>query len=144
MGGKLAELGRPVGAMRLLPGGASKEAWAVDAHGDLLVRRAGVGVIYEQTLSLAHEFAVLEAAYEAGVRVPRPVAYLGDVGGREAFAMERVSGETIGRRIVHAAPGLAAAMAEELREDPRDPRERVPFLGGGSILERVEHERRRR
>ena len=51
-------------------GGASKEAWAVDAHGDaLLVRRAGVGVIYEQTLSLAHEFAVLEAAYEAGVRV---------------------------------------------------------------------------
>ena len=141
--GELAErLGRPVDAMRLLPGGASKEAWAVDADGDaLLVRRAGVGVIYEQTLSLAHEFAVLEAAHEAGVRVPRPVAYLGDVGGREAFAMERVSGETIGRRIVRTPPpGLAAAMAEELAKIHAIPRERVPFLAGGPILERVEHE----
>ena len=137
-----ARLGRPIDAMRLLPGGASKEAWAVDAGGEaLLVRRAGVGVIYEQTLSLAHEFAVLEAAYEAGVRVPRPVAYLGDVGGREAFAMERVSGETIGRRIVRTPPpGLATAMAEELAKIHAIPPERVPFLGNGPILERVEHE----
>jgi len=32
-----------------------------------------------------------------GVAVPAPVAYLGDVDGRGAFAMERVGGETIGR-----------------------------------------------
>ena len=41
-----AGLGRSVKSMRLLPGGASKEAWAVEADGErLLVRRAGGGVI---------------------------------------------------------------------------------------------------
>src|SRR5207245_2520499 len=100
--GELSErLGLRVQSMRLVAGGASKEAWAVDVDGStLLVRRAGGGVIHEQTLSLEHEFAVLQAAFEAGVRVPRPVAYLGLLAGREAFAMERVEGETIGRRIV--------------------------------------------
>ena len=35
----------------LLAGGASKEAWAVDAGGEaLLVRRAGGGVIHRHTL----------------------------------------------------------------------------------------------
>jgi aminoglycoside phosphotransferase (APT) family kinase protein len=137
-----ARLGCPIETMLLLPGGASKEAWAVDAAGEpLLVRRAGVGVIYEHTLSLADEFAVLEAAFEAGVRVPRPVAYLGELGGRESFAMERVGGETIGRRIVRTPPpGLAVAMAEELAKIHAIPPERVPFLRGGAILERVEHE----
>ena len=40
--GELGErLGLPVESMRLLHGGASKEAWAVDAGGErLLVRRA--------------------------------------------------------------------------------------------------------
>jgi len=38
----------------------------VDAGGErLLVRRAAGGVIHRHTLSLAHEFEVLEAAYEA-------------------------------------------------------------------------------
>ena len=63
----------------------------------MLVRRASVGVIHAATLSLEQEFQVLEAAAEAGVKVPRPVAYLGELGGREAFAMERIEGETIGR-----------------------------------------------
>ena len=115
--GELAErLGSEVLAMRLLPGVASKEAWAVEAGRErLLVRRAGVGVIHEDTLSLEHEFEVLRAAAEAGVRVPRPVAYLGELGGREAFAMELVEGETIGRRIVrNPPPGLETALADEL------------------------------
>jgi aminoglycoside phosphotransferase (APT) family kinase protein len=52
----------------LLPGGASKEAWAVDVDGqELLVRRAAGSVIHQGTLSLEHEFEVLRAAYEAGV-----------------------------------------------------------------------------
>src|SRR6201993_1280957 len=85
----------------LLAGGASKEAWAVDAGGEqLLVRRAAVGVIHRHTLSLAEEFAVLGGAYEAGVKVPRPIAYIADLDGREAFVMDRLEGETIGRRIV--------------------------------------------
>ena len=91
----------PISEPLLLPGGASKEAWAVDAGGErLLVRRAGGGVIHRHTLSLQHEFEVLRAAHEAGVKVPRPVVYIEDLAGREAFVMERLEGETIGRRIV--------------------------------------------
>ena len=100
----------------LLAGGASKEAWAVDSDGrELLIRRAAGGVIHQATLSLEHEFEVLRAAHEAGVKVPEPIAYLGEVEGREAFVMERIHGETIGRRIVKAPPtGLDVQLAEEL------------------------------
>jgi aminoglycoside phosphotransferase (APT) family kinase protein len=137
-----ARLGRRVTSMRLLPGGASKEAWAVEADGErLLVRRAGGGVIHEGTLSLENEFHVLEAALEAGVKVPRPVAYLGELGGREAFAMELVEGETIGRRIVRdPPPGLDVDLAEELAKIHAIPTERLPFLASGDVLERFEHE----
>jgi aminoglycoside phosphotransferase (APT) family kinase protein len=137
-----AKLGRPVDAMHLLPGGASKEAWAVETGGErLLVRRAGGGVIHEDTLPLEHEFRVLEAALEAGVKVPRPVAYLGEVGGREAFAMELVEGETIGRRIVRDPPrGLESELAEELAKIHAIPSERVPFLRSSDVLARFESE----
>jgi aminoglycoside phosphotransferase (APT) family kinase protein len=131
-------LGRRVDSMHLLAGGASKEAWAVDAEGErLLVRRAAGGVIHAATLSLQHEFEVLEAAAEAGVRVPRPVAYLGELGGREAFAMERVDGETIGRRIArNPPPGLETQLADELAKIHAIAPERLPFLRSGDILER--------
>jgi aminoglycoside phosphotransferase (APT) family kinase protein len=131
-------LGRRVDSMYLLAGGASKEAWAVDSEGDrLLVRHALGGVIHKATLSLEHEFQVLEAAAEAGVRVPKPVAYLGELGGREAFAMERIEGETIGRRIArNPPPGLETQLADELAKIHAIPRERLPFLRSGDILER--------
>ncbi len=141
--GELSErLGLRVQSMRLVAGGASKEAWAVDVDGStLLVRRAGGGVIHEQTLSLEHEFAVLQAAFEAGVRVPRPVAYLGLLAGREAFAMERVEGETIGRRIVKSPPaGLPLQLADELAKVHGIPAERLPFLCSGDLLDRFEGE----
>jgi aminoglycoside phosphotransferase (APT) family kinase protein len=133
-----AALGAPVERAMLLPGGASKEAWAVDtADGrQMLVRRAGGGVIHLDTLSLRDEFEVLVAAREAGVRVPRPLAYLGLVDGREAFAMERVHGETIGRRIVKAPPaGLPEQMAEELARIHAIPAARLPFLRGRDLFE---------
>ena len=102
--------------MRLLPGGASKEAWAVDAGGErLLVRRALGGVIHRETLPLEQEFEVLRAAAEAGVKVPAPVAYLGLLGGREAFATQRVEGETIGRRIVRSPPAGLPLQSYRLR-----------------------------
>jgi aminoglycoside phosphotransferase (APT) family kinase protein len=126
----------PVENVRQLAGGASKEAWAVDA-GDrrLLVRRAGVGVIHRDTLTLEQEFRVLQAAHAAGVRVPEPVAYLGELDGREAFAMERVSGETIGRRIVRdPPPGLAEQMAEELARIHAIPP--LDFLPRGDVVSR--------
>jgi aminoglycoside phosphotransferase (APT) family kinase protein len=124
--------------MHLLAGGASKEAWAVDADGErLLVRRAAGGVIHAATLSLEQEFAVLEVAAEAGVRVPKPVAYLGELGGREAFAMERVDGETIGRRIArNPPPGLETQLADELAKIHAIPADRLPFLRSGDVLER--------
>jgi aminoglycoside phosphotransferase (APT) family kinase protein len=134
---ELAErLGRPVEAMRLLPGGASKEAWAVDAGGEpLLVRRAGVGVIHRDTLALREEFEVLRAAASAGVKVPTPVTYLGDLGGREAFAMERIEGETIGRRIVRdPPPGLPEEMADQLALIHAI--EPLHFLPRGGVIER--------
>ena len=137
----LAELG-PVERATLLPGGASKEAWAVDVDGqELLLRRAGGGVIHRYTLSLRDEFRVLQVAHEAGVKVPRPLAYYPDLGGREAFTMERVPGETIGRRIVRDPPAaLPAQMAEELARIHAIPAERLPFLGLGDPVRTMRDE----
>src|SRR5713101_6924488 len=110
----------------LLGGGASMEAWAVDAETPrgplpLLLRRAAGGRIYSEALSLAQELRVLQAAWEAGVLVPRPYRHVPDVAGREAFfmvrlprfnldlpavagregfLMERLPGETVGGRFV--------------------------------------------
>ena len=140
-----------VGSPRLLPGGASKEAWAVDvrtADGALrlLVRRAAGGVIHTDTLSLLHEYRVIEAAYAAGVRVPRPYAYLDELAGREAFVVERVEGETIGRRIVRrpelarARDALPEQLAEELAKVHALAPGAVPFLRARDVLERFEVE----
>ncbi len=114
----------------------------MQANGDdLLVRRAAGGVIHTATLSLGEEFEVLQAAAGAGVRVPRPVAYLGELGGREAFAMELVHGETIGRRIArNPPPGLETQLADELAKIHAIPAERLPFLRGGDVLARFEGE----
>jgi aminoglycoside phosphotransferase (APT) family kinase protein len=135
---ELAErLGSDVVALRQLAGGASKEAWAVElADGRrLLVRRASVGVIHRDTLPLEQEFRVLEAAREAGVAAPAPIAYLGEVDGREAFAMELVEGETIGRRVVRDPPaGLALEMAEQLARIHTVPA--LEFLPRGGAIER--------
>ena len=133
-----AALGEEVERAVLLAGGASKEAWAVDAGGrELLVRRAAGGVIHQATLTLEHEFEVLRAAHEAGVKVPEPIAYLGEVEGREAFVMERIHGETIGRRIVkHPPPGLDVQLAEELAKIHAIPPERLPFLEQGDAIAR--------
>src|SRR5437763_15930610 len=107
----------PISEPVLLPGGASKEAWGGDAGGGrLLVRRAGGSVIHRHTLLLRHEFEVLQAAYEQDVKVPRPVTYIEDLEGREAFVMERLGGETVGRRLVRGpVPArLPVQMADEL------------------------------
>ena len=131
----------PVSEPVLLPGGASKEAWAVDADGRrLLVRRAGGGVIHRHTLSLKHEFEVLQAAHAEGVKVPEPVLYIEDLDGREAFVMERIEGETIGRRIVRmqVPERLPLQMAEELAKIHALPPEELPFLEEATIDRLVE------
>ncbi len=125
----------------LLGGGASKEAWKVDASTpeeslDLLVRRASGGYIYSDTLSLEQEYQVLQAAYEWGVKVPEPYGYFEDLDGREAFVMERLEGESIGRRLVRkqefeaTREALPEQLAEELSKIHAIPFERLPFLPG--------------
>ncbi len=127
--------------MQLLAGGASKEAWALDARTpagtvELLVRRALGGVIHDDTLSLEHEYRVLSNAFDAGVAVPEPHGYLEELDGREAFVMARVRGETIGRRIVQrpelegARAALPGQMAAQLAKIHALPAERLPFLPG--------------
>jgi len=139
--GREVEISEPI----LLAGGASKEAWSVDAGDErLLVRRAAGSVIHRHTLSLEDEFAVLQAAYEAGVKAPRPHAYIPDLAGREAFVMERLEGDTIGRRIVQkdelarARAALPVQMAEELAKIHAIPAARVSFLPEANLDRMVE------
>jgi len=133
-------LGTSITRTTQLAGGASKEAWAVHtADGrELMLRRAGGGVIHLDTLSLRQEFDVLVAARHVGVRVPEPIAYLGDLDGREAFVMELVHGEAIGRRIVKAPPpGLDLQMAEELAKIHSIPPATLPFLPSHNLWNRL-------
>jgi aminoglycoside phosphotransferase (APT) family kinase protein len=111
-----ATLGVPVRveAARQLTGGASRETWAVDVEVSggpeagrhaLVLRRDLGGVIHEQALSREQEFRVLTAAYQAGVRVPRPRWLCADpaVLGTPFFLMDRLEGESVGRRVVREA-----------------------------------------
>jgi aminoglycoside phosphotransferase (APT) family kinase protein len=125
----------------LLAGGASKEVWKVEGaipeeSLDLLVRRAAGGEIYSDTLSLEQEYQVLQAAYNAGVKVPKTYGYFEDLGGREAFVMERLEGESIGRRLVRkeefeaTREALPQRLAEELSKIHAIPLESLPSLPG--------------
>ena len=107
-----------------LAGGASKEAWAVTTPTDASCCPAGRrrGDPRRHAVARAGVRGV-SAARDAGVRVPEPIAYLGELEGREAFAMERVHGETIGRRIVKAPPpGLGSRWRTSWRRSTRSRR----------------------
>jgi aminoglycoside phosphotransferase (APT) family kinase protein len=128
-----AKAGAPatVTAARHLTGGASRETWAVDVDisgGELAGRHALVlrgdmgGEIQEEALSRSQEFHLLAAANEAGVLAPRPCWLCDDpaVLGISFFLMDRLEGESVGRRVVRE-PTLAEArkklprqMAEQL------------------------------
>lgn len=147
--------------VRRMTGGAVRETWALDA---LLTHRGG----RRETLRLAwlgfrgaghrqfgprEEFALLRAAFEAFVPVPRPWWEGETAAGQPFYVTERVEGETIGRRIVRddrfkyaraALPGqLGAALAaihriplgDTLAFLPVPPLDRPP---AGWELERLE------
>lgn len=145
-------LGAPVEVERavLLPGGASKEAWTVDVKTpekrlELLVRRAGGGVIYSETLSLELECRVLGTAYESGVKAPMSYGFIEDLAGREAFVMERIKGESIGRRIVQrpefekTRAALPHQLAEELARIHAVPLDDLPPLPGAHAKPATDH-----
>src|SRR5262249_3599188 len=69
------------------------------------------GKIYDAALDVPAEFAVISKAYQSGVPCPQPRWIFPDLLGRPAMVSARVSGESIGRRIVRD-PSLAAARAQ--------------------------------
>ena len=110
-------------AARRLAGGASMESWAIDLRvgdaAEALVLRRDMGAnMSASALDRATEFALLRAACAAGVRAPRP-RYLSAPGAARAwFLMDRLPGESVGRKVVRA-PDLAAAregLARQLGE----------------------------
>jgi aminoglycoside phosphotransferase (APT) family kinase protein len=122
---------------RRLTGGASRDTWALDVEtgGEiqrLVLRRDLGGTITDEALSREQEFRVLQAVGAAGVLVPAPrwLCADADVIGVSFFVMDRLEGESVGRRVVRE-PALAEArrvlprqMAEQLARihsvDPAD------------------------
>jgi aminoglycoside phosphotransferase (APT) family kinase protein len=112
---RLAQLIEPgagdVQAVHRLSGGASQQTWAFDLQGSagsvpLILRRApaGAGERARMTVGLDAEARLIAAARAAGVAVPalRHVLRMQD-GLGQGFVMERLQGETLGRRIVRDA-----------------------------------------
>ena len=116
--------GRDVGGLRRLSGGASQETWSFDLLLEgggtvpLILRRAPEGSAQraEGNATLVQQAALLEAAAAAGVPVPavpwvlQPAQQMG-----EGFIMQRIAGETLGRRIV-TEPQLAGARDQLARQ----------------------------
>ena len=97
-----------VTGLRPIAGGASRETWAVDvtvAAGPeagehaLVMRRDMQTTMNPNALDRAQEFRLLRAAHRAGVLAPRP-RWLAAHAAPPFFLMDRVEGESIGRRVV--------------------------------------------
>ncbi|CAG4906826.1 phosphotransferase family protein [Paraburkholderia saeva] len=106
--GRLAADGGQVSRLRRLSGGASQQTWSFDVECEsgthpLILRRAtpGAGHRASANVGLETEAALLARAATGGVPVPdvrlvlQPGHGLGD-----GFVMERIEGETLGKRIV--------------------------------------------
>lgn len=129
-----------------LRGGAIQENWAVDARftggmlaGEqrLVLRTAGpTGV--PASLDRLQEFAVLKAAFGAGVTVPEPLFASDDpaIFGKPFFIMRRVGGTAAAHRITRdaaldpALPAIAERLGRELARihTIRPPRSDLAFL----------------
>ncbi|MEU6791254.1 phosphotransferase family protein [Nonomuraea wenchangensis] len=120
-----------------LPGGASRETWALDVAApggerhELVLRLDSPGGAGEAGTTLEAEARLMRAAAGAGVPVPRIVA-AGSAGGVPYVLMERVDGETIPRRILRddayaaARPLLAAQCGRALAAVHRMPLSSLP------------------
>lgn len=124
----LAELGQPAPAVSAtrIPGGASREAWLIEAGADgkaprYVLRRDPPGAP-PSAISQQAEFEVVRAALAAGVPAPRPLHYEPEGGrfGSAGFLMDFVPGESIGRRLIRrpefakARERLPAQLAQAL------------------------------
>jgi aminoglycoside phosphotransferase (APT) family kinase protein len=135
-----------IARIALLPGGAIQENWAIDAEFDggrlsgvqRLVLRCDAATGVPASLGRVEEFAVLQAAFAAGVTVPEPLFACADatVLGKPFFVMRRVAGSALGRPITldpgleAARPALAERLGRELAriQTIRPPRADLDFL----------------
>ncbi|GII03442.1 phosphotransferase family protein [Planobispora takensis] len=130
--GALGE-GAAVTASVRLPGGASRETWAIDAldaagaaH-ELILRLDSPGASPGAGIGLAGEAALMRAAAASGVPVPAVLA-----AGEAHILMTRVAGETIPRKILRdeafaaTRPRLAAQCGEILAAIHRMPLSALP------------------
>lgn len=107
--------------LRKLPGGASREIWAFDAlvGGERLplILRRDPGTSTMQT-QRREEYRVQQAAFAAGVAVPRPYWVAEDDRelGSPSYVMARVEGETLPRRLLRdeAYAGARSVMTAQL------------------------------
>ena len=133
-------------ALAPLAGGAIQENWGLDAHfasGTLdgaqrLVLRAAGETGVPSSLDRLQEFAVLKAAFAAGVTVPEPLFACPDpsVFGKPFFIMRRAEGTAAAHRITRdpmldpVLPAIAAQLGVELARihTIRPPRSDLDFL----------------
>ena len=129
-----------------LSGGSIQENWGIDARfsggrldGDQrLVLRAAAATGVPSSLDRLQEFAVLQAAFAAGVTVPEPLFASADpaVFGKPFFVMRRASGTAAAHRITRdpaldpALPAIAERLGRELARihTIRPPRSDLGFL----------------
>src|ERR1700761_3559001 len=102
-------LGGQVERLTRLSGGASQETWSFDAAGEPFILRRSPGggeraTTGSSAVTLETEAVVIEAARAAGVKAPR-VRYVltPEDGAGHGYVMERLSGETIARKILRDA-----------------------------------------
>jgi len=109
-----------------LEGGAIQENWALDASvsggrfsgRQEFVLRTDAASRVASSHSRAHEFALLEAGFRAGVTVPEPIALAddGEVLGKPFYVMRRIAGTAAGHVLVRDDRwrGDRVALAERL------------------------------
>ncbi len=132
--------------LRFLRGGSVQENWGLDARfsrgtldGDQrLVLRSDAATGLAESLTRLQEFAVLKAAFAAGVTVPEPLFASADtdIWGKPFFIMRRVNGIAAADRITRdaaldpARPALAERLGRELARihTIRPPRCDLAFL----------------
>lgn len=130
-------------AAKKLSGGAIQQNWALDVETRDAVQRwvlrTDSAAVLAVSLPRAAEYALLRAAWDAGVTVPQPLFLCEDraVIGAPFFVMRRVDGTALGPRVVKDATlgggreALATALGRELGKIHRirPPRADLGFLG---------------